>query len=287
MAEIVPDRYLQARRPIEEQLDVRNLLAALGQNFQQPSTHYVGLKPEEITSDSQSTLNTLKAQQQMLQNAQEMGINQERAQFADALNAQQAWLREQELQLQKAAAARAAASAGRSVETHELEKQLLKLRLKEQEQKNAFGAASPELIYGKSRTTAKPTQWEANQNAFSSQAEDIRKKGGSQQLSDMVGRIGFDKTLQLLNKTIKDGGTSNPMYGFMPTEERIEFDNNIANSQLGFSPIDLSILRGGVQASPANKEVILQTQQQPVITPEMQEKMQLFLNSYIDKKNKQ
>lgn len=284
---IVPQEYLQAQRPVDQQLDVRNLLTALGQSYQQPQTSYVGLDPTLAVQSGQQTMNALKQQQQMLQNAQEIGVNQERAKFQDAMSAQQAWLRARDQKLQEAAAARAAASAGRSAETHELQKQLLKLKLQEQAQKTAFGQSNPELVYGRraAGSGGKRTLWESKQAQNEQEAQEAAAAGYSPEIVRYIGRNGVDNLRKNVANMRKNAGTGDLLWNEKTPEEQNAVLVPMFQGAFGGNENDWGLLNGQ-QAAPVQTEAPLQTQQAPALTPEMQEQMQLFLNSWIDKKNK-
>lgn len=208
---IVPDEYLQARRPVEQQLDMRNVLAALSQSYQTPNSFYVGLDPDRAIALGQQTLGTMSRQGQMIQNAQEAAVNQERAQFNDALAAQQAWMRARDQQLQEAAAARAASSAGRSAELHALQKALLEQQLQGAKLKNQFAQENPEQVFGRTRTGANgraPTKYEQERTDTFEHWKSLGVPEGSYvyQVPPRILRSDFNKEFKALSKAFSDSG---------------------------------------------------------------------------------
>lgn len=97
-----PPQYLMAQRPVEPQLDMRNLLTSLAGAYQAPQTSYFGLTPENVQSSAGQQLQRMAEMGGMIQQAQKMGVGQEQQQFADALNAHKMYLADRDQRMQEA-----------------------------------------------------------------------------------------------------------------------------------------------------------------------------------------
>lgn len=96
------ETYMGQQRPVDPQLDLRNLLTAIGGVMSRPQTGYAGLTAQQVAQSAGNTMDALTRQQQLLQAAQQGAVQQERAKFEDAMRAQQMSMESQRLDLAKA-----------------------------------------------------------------------------------------------------------------------------------------------------------------------------------------
>lgn len=98
----VPQEYMEQKRPVDPQVDTRNLLAALGGAYQAPNTAFFGLSPSEAAKSARQVDDTLARMAAQLQAAQSAGIQQERQRFQDANAAHQLYLADRDQRQQEA-----------------------------------------------------------------------------------------------------------------------------------------------------------------------------------------
>lgn len=117
-----PKEYLEARANIDPMLDMRESLKTIAQTYQSPNTSYFGLSPENIEKSSSQTASYLKQYSNMIMDAKKTAADQQRAAFADAITAHNAYMSDKHqafteqmerarLALSQAANARAAAES--------------------------------------------------------------------------------------------------------------------------------------------------------------------------------
>lgn len=271
MAEIfpTPQEYLTASRPVDPQLDMRRLLTALAGAVSTPQTSYAGLSAEQVSNSASNTRAHLENQLAALQNAQQAGVQQERASFQDAQTAHQTMLADKQmqialaqLQLQKAAAGRAAANEAMARQLHQAQLSKNAMELELLGQKLKFASEHPEQVFGK--TPARPTQFEQKQNQLEQEASRFSPRvGAAVKMSGGVPKLRegetkarndfFKNELNFGKEFDRLGNYYTPVWGFT-ADDLANYDNNFyipqstGNGPLAPSSTDATQERLGIAA---------------------------------------